>query len=602
MTKVGLSAATLELARNIYRAVGTPLSAELLRKLEAGEWDYIAECKVDPRAYTNAQEYFLDAVAASLLRKCKDIPSSHNRRASALKTWWDGERACLKTNRRLDPYLEGFSHPSCDSDVAAFISRVRRKISDCLGRAPAINQLQPRHGPGATFSDKSIRSTVAHKMSVKPSMTSSAVFYLLDWWGTAWGRESSAVGRNPVMVRGNRFATAPKDATKERPIGAEPSINVFYQLGLDGEVRSRLKRCEIDLDEGQSWHRYLACAASLTGTAATLDLTNASGCLAYNLVKLLLEPDWFELFNELRSPFTRMRRSELLAAQGKPQVARSRDEQIWVKLEQFSSMGNGYTFALESLIFWALTESAVESLALDGPVEKTYVYGDDIICDSRAVYAVISVLRFFGFEVNNAKSYVDGPFRESCGGDFWDGRAVRPFFLKESLDEPQQLIAAANQVRRVAKDLFGGLGAFATAWYALQTHLPLRVRRCRGPEGLGDHVLHCDERTWGWTSRRRDRVFVYRPVKHRKVSLECFGDGTVLACGLYGITVSEGFVLPRDSVTGYAVRKGYIKQSQWLPQPRIVRSGPSSVPTLSSGVRIGPNYERAYRVASMTKR
>lgn len=598
VSKRFLSRNVKELARAIYAGIGTPLSKGLLAALDSGDWDAIAQCKADPRAYTSHQEYFSDATAASLLRKCTDLPTTFDRRGAALESWRLGEVDCYRTNERLNPYLEGRSHPACDMDVARHIDGIRAKIERVLSeRAPPMDALQPKHGPGATFSDKSTRSTLADKMESRASITHNALWFLLDWVGTAWGREALARDVSPSFVRGNRFTTAPKDATKDRPIAAEPSVNIFYQLALGGEIRRRLKRhAGIDLDYGQDVHRRLACEASFAGHLATLDLKNASDTVSYNLVKLLVPTQWFRLLDELRSPFTRMAGRDVSTLTGRSESVR---EPAWVKLEKFSSMGNGFTFELETLLFWAIADYACEQ-AVGETREKTLVYGDDIICDTRGVRAVTAALRFFGLTINEDKSFSSGDFRESCGGDFWRGRPVRPYFLKGPLDEPQQLIAAANQVRRVAQDLFGGLGPFVAAWSALQLQLPTRVRRCRGPERLGDAVIHDHEVNWGWTSRARDRVFAYIPVKHRKVSLAIFSEGTVFACGLYGVTVSGGSINPRDSVTGYNVRKLLIYGIDWVPQPRIVR-GVKDATISDRPVGDGPNYSGVIRVVRRSK-
>lgn len=580
-----LSAELKAIQLGICRGIRTPLSERIERYVNDGMWDAIARCKVDPKDYNGSQSYFLDATVASVLRKCRDLPTNFDRDASALESWKGGEVDCYKTNERLSPYIEGFTHPDVNTDVLAHIEAIRKKISDVLGRAPAMGHLMPRHGPGATFTDVAERSTIADKMQYEPSMTHSALWFLPDFWGTAWGREASDRGVYPCFVRGNRFTTAPKDAMKNRPIAAEPSINIFYQLGLAQEVRSALKRVGIDLANGQDLHRRIACEASITGDQATLDLKNASDTVAYNLVKLLLPPDWFSLFDELRSPFTRMgdRYSKLLKRQCKK-------GEHWVKLEKFSSMGNGYTFELETLLFWAISDYACsQAISDDPPMKQTLVYGDDIIVDTRGVEAVISCLRFFGMTINEEKSFWTGPFRESCGGDFWKGRNVRPYFQKESPDEPHQLIAAVNQIRRVATDLFGGTSRLTGLWLTLQLQLPVQVRRCRGPQRLGDNVIHDLECNWSWTSVTRRSLFAYQPVSHREVKLANYEDGVIHACGLYGLEVSSGVVLPRDSVTGYAVRRVPAYGIHWLPANG--RSKRWDLPTLPTPREpTGPRY------------
>jgi hypothetical protein len=586
--KKTLSPQVKRLALDIMRAIGTPLAGVVSNHIEKGEWDTIAKSKVDPRVYTDGKQYFLDAIVVSLLRKYSDLPTTFDRRAAALDNWRLGEADCYKTNERLNPYLEGFSHPSWNADVARHIDGIRDKIRSVLGRAPSMESLSPRHGPGATFSDKSVRSTLADKMQAKASITSGALWFLLDWVGTAWGRESLKRAADPVFVRGNRFTVAPKDAVKDRPIAAEPSINIFYQLGLGRAIRQRLTNVGIDLDYGQETHRLQACEASKTGFLATLDLKNASDTVSYNLVKLLMPADWFRLLDELRSPYTRMGLKDLkvVATRVAPSEG-SRDR--WLRLEKFSSMGNGFTFELESLLFWAISDYACSQACADDGWEgkhQTLVYGDDIICDSRGVHAVLAALRFFGFTANEEKSFWFGGFRESCGGDFWDGRPVRPYFLKDPLDEPQNVIAAANQIRRLDFDLSGGLNSLRPVWLALLDQLPSRIRRCRGPETLGDVVIHDEESSWSWTSSAKDRILCYRPVRTRKVSFRNFSEGVVLACGLYGVPVSPGYLMPRDAVLSYEVRRVVPYGVRWVPTLRIrkaLASAPIPLPPFQTG-------------------
>jgi len=268
----------------------------------------------------------------------------------------------------------------------------------------------------------------------------------------------------------------------------------------------------------------------------------------------------------------------------------------WVRLEKFSSMGNGFTFELETLIFYVIADYATSVAVDDGAYMPTRVFGDDILCDSRGADNVIALLRFLGFRLNDDKSFVGGAFKESCGGDFWAGRPVRPYYLKDVLDEPQQLIAFANGIRRLGQNLFGGLGPLAGVWFSIQDALPLRVRQCRGPEGLGDIVVHDVELKWSWASRSTERIIAYVPVRHREVSLDGYRAGTVLACGLYGELVSKGFLIPRDAVTGFGFKKVYVNQSQWLPQPLIRRDVDRAEATyvdhrVRSMTRLAPSYE-----------
>jgi hypothetical protein len=56
-------------------------------------------------------------------------------------------------------------------------------------------------------------------------------------------------------------------------------------------------------------------------------------------------------------------------------------------------------------------------------------------------------LEALGFQINQHKSFFEGPFRESCGKDFFRGFSVRPVYLK-TLRTPQSRCAAINLLNR----------------------------------------------------------------------------------------------------------------------------------------------------------
>ena len=96
-------------------------------------------------------------------------------------------------------------------------------------------------------------------------------------------------------------------------------------------------------------------------------------------------------------------------------------------------MGNGFTFELESLIFWAITVACVEleNLSSGRRDTRVSVYGDDIIAPTYSVDLLLESLKYCGFRINEAKSFWDGPFRESCGEHYFSGERVTPFFVKD---------------------------------------------------------------------------------------------------------------------------------------------------------------------------
>lgn len=528
-----------QIALRLYGGLGTSLSLSLSAMLKAGDWEGIAAVSPRPSDYSCALSYLKDAAAASLLRKCSDLPTSREaRRKNAIQKWWQGEAHCYETNGRLAPYLpeNEFKFDELDSHqrrIREFLSLVRKRVYSWIGSGPP-ELLEGRFGPGATETKNRGRTTIPHKMSYNPSVTRNAIWYLPQWAGTQWGAAVAARSGGVRSTQGNRFSTVPKTAITDRAIAAEPDINVFYQLAAGRTLRRNLFRSTgWDLRRAQEIHGQVACESSVTREFATLDLSNASDTVSKHLVKLLLPRLWYECLDDLRSHKTFI-------------------EHKWVVLEKFSSMGNGFTFELETILFAALACTVSEMSGLGGELGKdVFVYGDDIIVRDGAVRLLKSVLEFTGFELNESKSFFgDSPFRESCGQDFFGGVAVRPFFLKEIPRGPQDYLAFANGIRAQCERLaLAGSPLDLRAWFSVLDQIPAGIRSCRGPKALGDIVIHDDEERWTTRTRNSIRyIRSYRPHRWRIVSFERFDPEIVLACATYGTGNRRGGVIPRDGV------------------------------------------------------
>lgn len=542
---------------SIYSDIGGPFSEVACKKVTEGDWKGLLALKADPRSYDNALSYAKDAAVAALLRKCPDLPIKVDRADAAKVKWRDGERSCYLTNLRLAPLLArletGIELSSDEEPVRAqawsIVLHARKVIADWIGSSPP-NLIAGRLGPGATYSDRGREITPLHKMSSNPTMTPLLWPFLPQWLGTAWGAAVAARGGELVRVPGNRYSTAPKTALTDRSIAVEPALNMFYQLGLGAELRKRLRRnANWDLGTAQEKHRQLACFASEhPASYCTLDLSNASDTVCKSLVRLLLPQRWHQQLSWLRSPKTLI--------DGK-----------WCLLEKFSSMGNGYTFELETIIFAALCTAVMRVMQRTETLGRgVYVYGDDIIVPDATHREVIACLRFFGFALNEEKSFVGPvPFRESCGGDYFDGEPVRPFYIGDYPNEPQELIVLANGLTRLHETLARlGASGVRRSWFKCLDLLPAPIRRIRGPKALGDLVIHDDEVS-RWTTRTRvDRpwtryVKVYRPVRkiHRADSYDA---DVQFACALYGALDSTiGGLIPRGGVSGY--KEGWVPYS-----------------------------------------
>nr|UJQ85025.1 MAG: hypothetical protein 3 [Leviviridae sp.] len=272
----------------------------------------------------------------------------------------------------------------------------------------------------------------------------------------------------PVQIMDGRLTFVAKNALTHRAIVTEPPLNGVYQLALGDYIAKRLAKFGVDLSD-QTRNQRLAKEGSLTGALATLDLSSASDTIAIEVVYHLLPVDW-----------------ALALSVGRSSHILYKGERF--NLEKFSSMGNGYTFALESLIFWALASSCSES----GEVS---VYGDDIIVPTTSVALLTEVLTACGFLLNARKSYSHGPFRESCGADWYRGFDIRPYYQKK-LVAPADLFKLHNfYVRHGLEDRAMDVRKYI--------HPSLFLF---GPDGFGDgHLLALSEQELSSCKRRKVR-------------------------------------------------------------------------------------------------
>jgi hypothetical protein len=291
------------------------------------------------------------------------------------------------------------------------------------------------------------------------------------------------------VVEGNRFDTVPKSWKTDRGICIEPTLNILIQKGIGRFIRNRLKRFGVDLsDQGINRdHVKIALPCRL----ATIDLSMASDLLARTVVWGCLPDDWFALLDVARSPMTLI-------------------EEDWVRLEKFSSMGNGFTFELESLMFYAIALSTCKNTGL------VSVYGDDIICHQDDALELVNELETFGFQINRSKSHLGGVFFESCGRHQFRTTDVTPFYMKGGksfLDKEgterspvPYTLHLANAVRQYAWRRNNGVGCdvrFKPLWEYLCKQVPPMWRKPI-PLEMGDTGLIMDreEATYPWLKHK----------------------------------------------------------------------------------------------------
>lgn len=468
-------AQTFETERRLFLklcvAVGTPRAQACYMMAVADEWvQYLDLAMPDPLSDSFADDYLV----TEAMRKNPRLPTGIDTQKRALTSWLAAEDACRETNILLREYSRGnISFPPV---FETLLTRVRSRIASILGDLDAWKlgyaESNFRFGPGATSSCAGADVVPSRKILSTFESTPSLRAYLPTILGTGpWGHAVTS-----GEVAGSKLTFVPKDAKTDRPICVEPHANIFVQLGIGALIRHRLSRFGLNLETQADENRRRALRAYSDGLA-TIDLSSASDSISYELVWLLLPPDWAALLDLARSPETRY----------KVNGDRGRTSRyVSHKLEKFSSMGNGYTFELETLIFWALAWACGD--------EDAVAFGDDIICRSDTAPALIDALSRLGFKVNERKTFLAGTFFESCGVDAWRGHDVRPFYIRKDLHHDSTAthwLRIANAIRRYAHRRNLGFGCdrrFRGAWLFASSADPI-IARTALPDGFGDDGL-----------------------------------------------------------------------------------------------------------------
>lgn len=471
-------------AESVMEELNTPMSLRcysLLRSGSEADLKELFSSELNVFNYDSAADFARDLQAVDLLRKLEAplFPCGVDRRAEALKKAESAEQQCKQTNTSLeDPrFFEQRSDQGlCIGDIFRVASEQIDKILgdfdldefvDCCG-----------FGPGVSDTVRGAHVSTYNKFLGKPSFTQGAAdvaalfMELCPLWSESIGISASgAYCPLGAIVRGNVITTVPKTVLTDRTIAIEPNWMIFFQKGLGIMIRRRLRRWGIDLSD-QSMSQMLAAYGSITGQVFTIDLKSASDTVARLLVRVLFRPrvpfrdggyrtesPWLKMLEALRSP-------------------ESKWEDGWRENHKFSSMGNGFTFELESLIFYAISRAVC--LLQGYPTTDLRVYGDDITGPSEAYDDIVWALTLAGFTTNGRKSFNSSPFRESCGGNYFYGIDVTPVRVSK-LDSLASWYALANGLgtrglHDSRRGLISVLKRFGCAVY--------------GPACLGDVVLH----------------------------------------------------------------------------------------------------------------
>jgi len=433
----------------------------------AEDTGFLCACELEYGELSANTAYHLRQVLG-FFSKRSDLDLGVDRTEVAGLKFLESEELCWRTNELFKARAAG--QLALPPAVEATLWVAQRKIARILGELPRFSDLEPTFGPGATTQvekrNASPRAKLGQAFACSEELipVASAALGELQQW-IPFGDSDAVIV--PLEIHPGRVAFVPKNAKTDRTIVVEPMLNSMYQLAIGKVIARRLRRFGQNIKD-QSENQRLAREGSLTGALATLDLSSASDTIAKELVFDLLPVDWAHFLSYFRTSKVEFGNGHL-------------------RLQKFSSMGNGYTFPLETLIFYGLAKAATEQSGCQGAVR---VYGDDIIVPVGAYNHLCEVLRVCGFIPNHKKSFSSGPFRESCGKDYLSGFDIRPFYLKGTLGGEELFKLHNFYVRKGMDEPAKIVVSFLDPYVRLY-----------GPDGFGDGHLVSDL----WKGRPHNR-------------------------------------------------------------------------------------------------
>jgi len=340
--------------------------------------------------------------------------------------------------------------------------------SDCVTVSLGLLNLgewASKHGPGAV-SDQ--RRGSKYEFPTWP-LKLETVFPMAEFAFANYGNWA-----DDLEDMGNRFSeheapskliAVPKTQKAPRLIASEPISHQWCQQLIKDYLYTRASATWIGSAihfRDQRFNQKLACQASRTGSHWTIDLSEASDRVSCYVVERFFRsnPALLEAFHAVRTRFV----SNGVDPK-QPKLHR---------LRKFSCMGSALTFPVQSFIFLgvvlgcALSQRKLEYTIenLKDLAKEVLVFGDDLIVPADCGHLVLGALRYLGFKVNRNKTFGTGKFRESCGGEYFDGHDVTPIYLLTYPDRlrPESLVSCVETRNNFYKG-----GYFLTAQHLKST-------------------------------------------------------------------------------------------------------------------------------------
>jgi len=426
-------------------------------------------------------------------------------------------------------------------DVSNFERVSRLLFSDVFAKMDELvynSELVPRHGPGSTAD----RMSGNQKYDLKLwSERLESLFPFGDYAIPNWrynNQYHDVEILDPDAEWPVKVIHVPKTLKTPRIIAMEPAYMQYMQQAVlhplvqhleakvvEGNTRDNLGSYFVGFTD-QIPNREMACRGSKDGSLATLDLSEASDRVHILHVEAMLQrfPHFYEAVQATRS--TKAEVPTIGVHLG--------------SLRKFASMGSALCFPIEAMVFTTAVFLGIEA-SLKTPltrkivrsyVGKVRIYGDDIIIPVECVTDVIETLSRLGFRVNFNKSFWNGKFRESCGGDYYASEDVTPVRVRNlfpssrhDAEGVQSLVALRNLL------YLRGLWR-TTRWLdeqivgKLLPHFPI-VEPTAPCIGRTSFLRYKAEKICDATHAPRVRAYVAKP---RIPASEASGIGSLLKC------------------------------------------------------------------------
>jgi hypothetical protein len=547
------------------------------------------------QVHSDATTHFVANQFAQLIRKYPWEPKvvATDPELAATRKFLSAELRCKRLNKKF--FLLDRKH-NYRRPYGSDLNRMRSFIKFVLGDSPDLDKIfrSCSYGAGASVGVHGNATNLLRKIA-REKWTVSPGAFTYGYWAVMrdphlrdvllesrsniacldWDASKNEYSKKALYVNYNKISFVPKTAKTHRAIAVEPLLNGFLQKGVDVIMRNRLKHIGIDLRD-QSLNQRMARQGSIDDSEdsyVTIDLSSASDNISIGLVRNLLPPDWFDFLNAIRS-----HRYEL---GGKV-----------YPYHKFCSMGNGFCFPLETLLFAACC------FACDcGKAGTDFsVYGDDIIIRKRYAERVLRLLKTIGFSPNANKTFIQGPFRESCGADWFGGVDVRPYSLDHALDSIEACFKWLNLTRRgELTTLF-----FECTWPIVLDRVPSRFRFFRPYKGNADSGIdswadqhltspHCffDRRSYVWICKELKHTPIRDSesgsVAYRRDSVDMYA----LLSGLHSEDYRVAYTVRRKTRTTVTRVISSAATSKWLPGDPRTEVWPNAIRRRGDGIPNG---------------